>query len=336
MTPIDLRSDTVTRPTAAMRRAIAEANVGDDVLGEDPTVRALEERIARLLGKEAALFFPSGTMANQASLRLHTRPGDLVIGTTGCHVLRFEAGAAAGLSGLQIHTLGSEGRFGAEELRRALPPRDPHHPPVTLVTLENTHNAAGGRIASQEEVVEIAQLARERGIALHLDGARLWNAAVASGRSEAELARPFDTVSVCLSKGLGAPLGSVVALSAARRPELLRIRKMMGGGMRQAGIAAAAGLHALAHHRDRLAEDHANARLLARGLRSLGLSVQEPDTNIVMFRTPDPDGFVTRARERGVLVGRFDAERLRAVTHLDIGTETLEEALDRLRGLFSS
>lgn len=329
----DLRSDTVTRPTEAMRRVMAEAEVGDDVMGEDPTVRRLQEEVAARLGKEGALFFPSGTMANQASLHLHTRAGDIAIGAQGCHVLRFEGGAAAGLSGVHIETLGEDGCFDADALRAALPPDDPHYAPVTLVTLENTHNAAGGRVLPADVQAGIVKLAGERGLRLHLDGARLFNAAIASGRTPAELAAPFDTVSVCLSKGLGAPIGSVVASDAERIRGLLRIRKMWGGGMRQAGIVAAAGLHALKHHVERLAEDHTRARLLAAGLRELGCEVPEPETNIVMFRTADPAGFEAKARSVGVLVGRFDRERLRAVTHLDVDQKALERALDALQGL---
>ncbi len=332
MTPIDLRSDTVTRPTPEMRSAMASAEVGDDVMGEDPTVIRLQERVAGLLGKECALFFPSGTMANQACLRLHTQAGDIVIGSDGCHVLRFEGGAAAGLSGLQIQTLGGANGFDADDLKRALPPDDPHYAPLRLVSLENTHNAAGGRVLCEEQLGGIAALAKKRGLKLHLDGARLFNAAEASGRSVAELAKPFDTVSVCLSKGLGAPLGSVVATRESELPQLRRIRKMLGGGMRQAGIAAAGGLHALEHHIERLGQDHTNARRLAEGLREIGCDVPEPETNIVMFRVPRPVDFARQAKEKGVLVGHFDAERLRAVTHLDVSSEQIEEALSRLEG----
>ena len=333
MTPIDLRSDTVTRPTAGMREAMAEAEVGDDVMGEDPTVIRLQERVAELLGKECAVYFPSGTMANQASLRLHTRPGELVIGSQGCHVLRFEGGAAAGLSGLQIETLGDYKGFDADDLKAALPPDDPHYAPVHLVCLENTHNAAGGRVLREDQLDGIAAVAKERGLRLHLDGARLFNAAAASGRSPAQLAAPFDTVSVCLSKGLGAPLGSVVATNTEHLGELRRVRKMLGGGMRQAGIVAAGGLYALDHHVDRLADDHANARQLAAGLREIGCEVPEPETNIVMFSVADPVGFVRQAKEAGMLVGHFDRQRLRGVTHLDVDPKELEECLRRIRGV---
>jgi threonine aldolase len=331
MQPIDLRSDTVTRPTAGMREAMARAEVGDDVLGDDPTVRRLEERVAEILGKEAALFFPSGTMANQACLRLLTRPGDVVLGGRACHVLRYESGAAAALSGLQIQTLGSDGLFEAGDVAAALPAADVHRAPATVVAVENTHNHGGGRIFPLEAIKGIAEAARARGLALHLDGARLWNAVVASGVSPATWAGPFDSVSVCLSKGLGAPLGSLVGLSAARLGELRRIRKMLGGGMRQVGIVAAAGLHALDHHVERLAEDHANARRLAAGLEALGLDVERtPDTNIVMFESREALRLQHACHERGVWMIPFSDTRIRAVTHLDVSASQIDSALERI------
>jgi threonine aldolase len=331
---IDLRSDTVTRPTPGMREAMAKAEVGDDVFGEDPSVNRLQEQVAALLGKPAALFFPSGTMANQAALRLHTRPGDVVIATRDAHILRAESGAAAALSGLQIEMLGGSGVLTAEELRAALRPADVHVAPATLLAIENTHNAAGGRIFRPEPLAPVLRVARDAGLALHCDGARLWNAAVALGLPPAVLAAPFDTVSVCLSKGLGAPLGSLVAGSAGHVAELRRIRKMLGGGMRQAGVVAAAGSWALDHHLARLADDHAHARRLATGLVALGIQVEgSPETNIVMLRVTDPASFQSEARARGVLISRFGSERLRAVTHLDVGAADVDEALERLRGL---
>jgi threonine aldolase len=330
--PIDLRSDTVTLPTPAMREAMARAEVGDDVYGEDPTVRRLEARVAELLGKEAALFFPSGTMANQASLHALTRPGDVVAAAAGAHVLKYEGGAAAALAGVQIHQLGSDGRFGAEDVRAALPPADPHYAPLSVVAVENTHNDAGGRVFPFDDLAPLAALARERGLRLHLDGARLWNAAVASGIPAAHWAEPFDTVSVCLSKGLGAPAGSLVASSAPLRAELLRVRKRLGGGMRQAGILAAAGLHALEHHVERLAEDHAHAGRLAEGLAALGLRVERaPETNIVMFHADDdPPGFWRSAAEAGVRFNPPSGTRLRAVTHQGVDRTAVEDALARL------
>jgi threonine aldolase len=329
--PIDLRSDTVTLPTRAMREAMLAAELGDDVYGEDPTVRALEARTAELLGKEAALYFPSGTMANQASLHALTRPGDVVLAAKDCHVLRYESGAAAALAGLQIQVLGAEGAFTAADVAGALPPNDPHFAPVRVVAIENTHNDAGGRVFPFAEQERIAALARERGVALHLDGARLWNAAVASGIPEARWAAPFDTVSVCLSKGLGAPIGSVVACAASLREPLRRIRKRLGGGMRQVGVLAAAGLYALDHHRARLADDHRNAARLAEGLRKLGHHVPaEPETNIVMFHPADPLAFWRAAGERQVRFNPPSGMRIRAVTHLDVDAADLEEALARL------
>jgi threonine aldolase len=328
---IDLRSDTVTRPGAAMRRAMAGAEVGDDVYGEDPTVRRLEELAAHRLGKEAALFVPSGTMANQASLRVHTQPGDLVLAAADSHVLLFEAGAASALAGVQIRTLGSHGVFDGDDVRAAVTPPDAHYPPTTLVCVENTHNRAGGRVFPFELLREVTGAAREAGLRLHLDGARLFNAEVASGVPAAAWAEPFDTVSFCLSKGLGAPVGSLVCADGETIRRVHRVRKQMGGGMRQAGILAAAGIHALEHHVERLAEDHANARLLAEGLEKLGLVVDPPpETNIVLFRVPGAAGFLRETRRRGVLMGAIDADLLRAVTHLDVTRTDVEEALGRI------
>ena len=337
MKPIDLRSDTVTRPTAAMRAAMAAAEVGDDVYGEDPTVNLLQETAARRVGKEAALFVPSGTMANQIAVRLHTHHGDLVLAGEGAHFLRFESGAAAAISGVQVRTLASGGLFDADELRAAITPPDHHHPPTTLVAVENTHNAAGGRVFPHAALGAIAAVARERSLRLHLDGARLFNAEVASGIPAAEWARPFDTVSFCLSKGLGAPVGSLLCGSAQAIDGAHRLRKMLGGGMRQAGILAAAGLHALEHHVARLADDHRNARRLAAGLAALGATVEgEPETNIVMFRVPRPDSFPGRARAHGVLVNAASPGRFRAVLHLDVSTEDVDQALERLRSAMES
>ena len=333
MRTIDLRSDTVTKPTPAMREAMAKAPVGDDVYGEDPSVNALQERVAALLGKEAALFFPSGTMSNQASLRVHARAGEIVLASRDCHILKYEGGAAAALSGLHIHTLGEGGVFDADALRAALPPDDPHFAPAALVAIENTHNVAGGTIFPAETLAGVVTAAREAKLALHLDGARLWNAAVASGRSPAELAAPFDTVSVCLSKGLGAPVGSLVASSQALVAKLRRARKQLGGGMRQAGVLAAAGLHALEHHVERLRDDHANARKLAAGLSALGFETNSPETNIVLVKTGGSARFSADARARGVLMGARDAHWVRAVTHLDVSASDIADALARLRGL---
>ncbi len=329
----DLRSDTVTRPGRAMREAMASAAVGDDVYGEDPTVIALERRVAELLGKESALFVPSGTMSNQVALLVHTRPGDEVVIGEGAHVAFYESGAGAALAGVQFAQAGAGGLFDADELSAAVKPKADYHPRTSLVCLENTHNRAGGRIFPQIAVEAIVRRAREHGLAAHLDGARLWHTALATGTSEAELARPFDTVSVCFSKGLGAPVGSALvgsrdALGAARR-----FRKMLGGGMRQAGILAAGALFALEHQRQRLSLDHDSARLLARGLAQLpGLRVVPPETNIVSVAIEglSAERVVAEARSRGVLINATGARSLRAVTHLDLSAADVERAGERL------
>lgn len=331
MKTIDLRSDTVTRPTAAMRAAMAAAEVGDDVYGEDPTVNRLQEVAAARLGAPAAIFVPSGTMANQAALRALTRHGDAVVAAPGCHLLRHESGGAAALSGVQIVTVGDAGVFTPDDLHAALPPHDHHYAPVTAVALENTHNGAGGRVWPFEQLRAVVASAQERGLRLHLDGARLWNAVVASGIDAHRWCAGFDTVSFCLSKGLGAPVGSLVCGATATIDRVHRIRKMLGGGMRQAGVLAAAGLHALEHHVARLADDHRNARRLADGLRRLGLSVAvEPETNIVLFRAPDIGRLLSGLQARQVLLNPVDRRTLRAVTHLDVTAEDIDDALGRI------
>jgi threonine aldolase len=341
MTRIDLRSDTVTTPSPGMRRAMAEAPVGDDQYGEDPSVNRLQERIAELLGKEAALFVPSGTMANQIGLKVLTRPGDEVVLGHEAHIVWHEAGAGAANSGVQFSPVGRAGLFTAADLRAAYKP--PGHivfPPTTLVAVENTHNRGGGVVFPQRDAVELCAVAHELGMASYLDGARLFNAAAASGRSLAELAAPFDLVSVALSKGLGCPVGSVVA---GRREDIARAhraRRMFGGAMRQAGILAAAGLWALDHHLDRLAEDHANARMLAErlaGLPGVELDLATVQTNIVIFHmaegAPDATEIVSRAASVGVLVSAFAARTVRAVTHLDVSREQCRRAGDLLGAL---
>ena len=331
MRRIDLRSDTVTRPTPAMREAMAQAPVGDDVYGEDPSVNRLQETAARLLGKQAALFVPSGTMANQASLHAATRPGDVVLAGEGAHLLVYESGAASALSGLQVQTIGRGGLFGAADVREAIHPDEPHYAPTRVVAVENTHNRAGGRVFPIDAIDELAGVARERGLHLHLDGARLWNAVVATGIPAARWAAAFDTATFCLSKGLGAPVGSLVCGSAQQIRAVHRARKMMGGGMRQAGILAAAGLHALEHHVERLAEDHRNARRLAAGLERLGLRVDPaPETNIVIFDVADGAAFLRETRARELLVNPIAAGRFRAVTHLDVSQAEIDEALGRI------
>ncbi len=311
---------------------MAEAPVGDDVYGDDPSVLRLQAIFAERLGKEASLFFPSGTMANQACLRTHTRPGDVVLASVDCHILKAETGAAAALSGLQIKSLGQAGEISGAEVLEGIHPDELHHPATTLLAIENTHNFAGGRVVPQATIEDAVAVARAAGLATHLDGARLFNAAVASGHSAASLAAPFDTVSVCLSKGLGAPVGSLVAGQRELIAMMHRTRKMLGGGMRQAGILAAAGIHALEHHVDRLAEDHANAGRLADGLRGLGAEVEaSPETNIVMFSVPEIGSFLKRAGEAELWIGIAGPGRLRAVTHLDVSAADIEDALNRVQ-----
>jgi threonine aldolase len=331
MRAIDLRSDTVTRPTPAMREAMARAEVGDDVYGEDPTVNRLQEVAAEKLGKQAALFVASGTMGNQTSLRALSQHGDVLLAGENAHVLLYEAGAASALWGLQIETLGSGGCFDGSDLRSAIAPDEVHFAPTRVVSVENTHNRAGGRVFPLDQLKDVAQVAKEHGLALHLDGARLWNAVIATGIPAAVWADPFDTVTFCLSKGLGAPVGSLVCGSREVIRRVHRARKMLGGGLRQAGILAAAGLYALEHHVERLAADHANARRLAAGLEKLGLAVDPPpETNMVMFRVEDTMGFLRATRERAVLVNPSEAGQFRAVTHLDVSEADVDEALARI------
>ena len=335
---IDLRSDTITKPTAGMREAMASAAVGDDQYGEDPTSNALQARVAQLLGKEAALWLPSGTMANQVALRVLTRPGDDVIVSRESHAVWHETGAGAANAGVQFTEVGARGTFTAQEFAAACKPRG-HviYPPTTLVENENTHHRAGGVIFPQDEVARICAAARERGVASFLDGARLWNTAVAGKRTPAELAAPFDLVAVALSKGLGAPGGSLLAGSRELIERALRYRRMAGGAMRQVGIFAAAGLYALERHMDRLAEDHANARLIADRLASsprIAIDLETAQTNILVFSVKEgaPDGaaVVARAKEQGVLIFAFGPRILRAVTHLDVTRDQCRRAAEIL------
>jgi threonine aldolase len=332
--PIDLRSDTVTRPTQEMRAAIAAAPVGDDQYGEDPTINALQQRVADLLGKEAALWLPSGTMANQVALRTLTRPGDDVVVSRESHAVWHETGASAANAGVQFTEIGARGVFSVAEFIAAVKPRGhPIYPPTTLVEIENTHNRSGGIVVDQDDVERLCAAARERDIASFLDGARLWNAAVASGRSCAALAAPFDLTAVALSKGLGAPGGSLLAGSRALIDRAVRYRRMAGGAMRQAGILGAAGLYALDHHLDRLADDHANARTIAETLAQSGrviLDLATVQTNIIVFglgpAAPDAPTIVAQARDRGVLVFAFTPRTIRAVTHLDVSRAQCQRA----------
>ncbi len=328
----DLRSDTVTRPSAAMREAMARSDVGDDVYREDPTVRRLEERVAEITGKEAALFVPSGTMANQIALLCHTRPGDEVIVARGAHCAYYESGAGAAWSGVQFEQIGDLGTFAEAELEAAIKPRAYYCPHTRLVVVENTHNRAGGRIVPQQDIDAIARVARRQALALHLDGARIWNAAIASGASVAALCQPFDTASVCFSKGLGAPVGSAICGSAETIVAALRFRKMLGGGMRQAGILAAAALHALAHNIERLAEDHRAAARLADALGQLpGVDVGEVHTNIVNVQVAcAAERVVAAAERRGVLFSAIGPRALRLVTHLDVSGDGFDACIGRI------
>jgi len=332
-TPIDLRSDTVTRPSPAMRRAMAEAEVGDDVLDFDPTTRRLEQRTAELLGKGDALFFPSGTQTNQTAIWFNCQRGTELVVEANAHLVHHEIAGVAGLTGAQIRPVATpDGLLTAELVRAALRPASPHYPRISAIALENTHNAAGGKVMPVAGVEAIGALAREIGVPLHVDGARLWNAAAALGVAPARLAAPARTVSVCFSKGLGAPVGSCLAFPVEHRKELWEIRKRLGGGMRQSGVLAAAALYALEHNLDRIAEDHANARRLADGLRGHPAVVPlQPDTNILMLdlaREDDTsDSVIPKLAARGVLVVAFGPKRLRAVTHLDVSAADIERAL---------
>jgi threonine aldolase len=321
-----------------MRAAMAAAPVGDDQFGEDPTMNGLQARIAAMLGKEAALWLPSGTMANQVALRALTRPGDDVIVSRESHAVWHETGGGAANAGVQFTEIGCGGRFTAREFIDAIKARDHMlYPPTTLVEVENTHNRAGGIVVDQAEALSICTAARDRRITSFLDGARLWNAAVATGASVATLAAPFDVVSVALSKGLGAPAGTVLAGPRDVIRDAIRHRRMLGGAMRQIGILGAAGLYALDHHLDRLAEDHANAQLLGATLRAssrVRLAADPVETNIVIFSVtddgPDAATVVTAARQRGVLVVAFGRRIVRAVTHLDVGREQCQLAAETL------
>jgi threonine aldolase len=341
----DFRSDTVTKPSPAMRRAMAEAEVGDDVLDGDPTVRRLEEQVAELLGKEGAMFVPSGTMANQVALGVHTRPGDEIVVERSGHIVTWEGGAAGHLHGLQCLTLHAEsGALDPDEVRRAIRTDSVHCPRTALVCVEQTFmgsgEAAGGRVLPRANLEAVRKVAREAGIPVHMDGARLWNAAVAAGVEPRAFAELADSISVCLSKGLGAPVGSLVAGDRAFLQKAMIVRKRLGGWMRQAGILAAAGLHALEHNRARLAEDHALARSLAEavhGRKGLVCPPREVETNIVFVRVAHPRYDATKLaaalESSGVLVLPQTARALRFVTHLDVGpndVDRLVQALDRL------
>jgi threonine aldolase len=329
--PIDLRSDTVTRPTPAMREAMATAVVGDDVYGEDPTVTELEQRVAALLGHEAAVFTPSGSMANQLGVRLLVRPGQEMLCDEDAHVVRAELGAAAAVSWVTTRTWQAQhGLVDPDRIAAMMrPDAGPHLVSTAAVVVENTHNFGGGTVQPLEVVRRLRAVTGAAGVRMHLDGARLWNAHVASGTPLSSYGELFDTVSVCLSKGLGAPIGSVLASSAERIAEARVWRKRLGGGMRQVGILAAAGLHALDHHVERLADDHARARRLAETVAAASPGVVDPadvETNIVVLIVPDAGAVVARCREADVLVGALDPTHIRVLTHLDVDDADCERA----------
>lgn len=335
---IDLRSDTVTQPTPAMRRAIFEAPVGDDVFGDDPTVNELERRAAARFGKEAALFVASGTMGNITAILTHTQRGDEVIVGSEAHILQYEVGGAGALAGAVLRPVlnDARGSLNAGTVAATIRGENIHYPRTALLCLENTHNRCGGATLSAAQTGELAAVAHERGVRVHLDGARIFNAAVALGLPVAELAAPVDSVTFCLSKGLSAPAGSLLCGSAAFIEQARRYRKMLGGGMRQVGILAAAGLIALEEMVDRLAEDHANARLLARGLASLpGIAIDPAsvETNIVVFQlTEEPsETFTARLNAAGVLTTMPGPSSVRMVTHYGIERAAIETALERVR-----
>jgi threonine aldolase len=329
---VDLRSDTVTRPTSAMRQAIASAVVGDDALGDDPTVQALEARIAAILGKEAAVLFPTGTMANETALAVLTTPGSEVVVEATAHFFDWEMGAPAVLCGVQLHPVPAPaGLLSADLVESAFRPGALLQIRTSAVCVENTHNASGGRVMPIETLRDIRAAADRHGVALHLDGARLWNATAASGVSEAEFAACADTVMVTLSKGLGCPVGSLLAGTAATMRNARAVRRRFGGAMRQAGILAAAGLYALDHHRHRLVEDHHRAARLAAAIQGLpGIDIVPPETNMVMvdLRRPglDATSFIDRLAEHGVLLSPFTRTRVRAVTHLDVDDADIDHA----------
>jgi threonine aldolase len=341
---IDLRSDTATRPTPAMRDAIASAEVGDDVFGEDPTVNRLQDRLAEILGKEAALFVPSGSMSNQIALRVHCAPGDEFICEANCHIYNYEQGAFAQLSGLVARTVeGDYGVMSVEQLAGLVRPPNPHLVRTRLVCLENTHNRGGGRVQPYATVEAICAWARSHGLRVHLDGARLFNAVVATGIAASQWASHFDTVSVCFSKGLGAPVGSALAGPRELIDLAWRHRKLFGGGMRQAGVIAAGALYALENHVERLAEDHANARRLADAIRNIpGLELRPPqvETNLVIFRVEPRLGtaadLAARLRQRGLLIGGFGGQSMRAVAHLDVSRADIDTAAEILNDVVHS
>jgi threonine aldolase len=340
--PIDLRSDTVTRPSDDMRRAMAHAEVGDDVLDGDPTTRRLEDTLSELFAVEAALFFPSGTQANQTAVWVLTEPGTELVLEADAHIVHYEQAGAAALSGVQVRPVTTpDGILTAELVAGALRPASPHMPVVSAIAVENTHNAAGGKVMRVDVWDELVALSQDHNLPLHLDGARVWNAAVAQGEELARVARGATTVSVCLSKGLGCPVGSCLLSSRELIDRARRVRRRLGGGMRQSGVLAAAGLHALENNLDRLAVDHANAMLLADKLADHPcVKPVRPDTNIVMLDLVAPglvaDDVLPKLTEAGVLLVPFGPTRLRAVTHIGVTAEQIEQAANIIARVLDS
>lgn len=334
---IDLRSDTVTKPTEAMREAMAKAEVGDDVYGEDPTVNRLQDMAAGLLGKKAALFVPSGTMANQLAIRIQTQPGQEVIAESKAHIVRYEQGAAGALAGVQLHwVIGDRGIIGPEQVEAAIRPKDPYSIQTALICLENTHNSGGGTIYPLATIERIRAVATAHRVPMHMDGARLFNAVAATTLPPAAYAQHFETVSLCLSKGLGAPAGSLLLTNdPALIDKAKRFRRMYGGAMRQAGILAAAGIYALEHHVGRLKDDHDNAKRLARKLQQISaitINPQHVDSNIVIFDVVGhkltPPAIVAALKQDGVLINAIGGTSFRAVTHLDVSTKQIDAAVE--------
>lgn len=341
---IDLFSDTATRPTREMLQAMIQAPVGDEQRGEDPTVIALEERVAALLDKEKAVFLPSTTMANQIAIKLHTQPGDEVILEADSHPVHYEAGGPGLISGVLLRTIpGERGLFTPEQVRQAVRPDDAHSSRSALLCVENTHNMGGGTVWPLELLEAVCEAGRSLGLALHLDGARLLNASVASGHPPDVLARPFDTVAFCLSKGLGAPVGGLLAGDAATIQRARRYKQALGGAMRQAGVIAAAGLYSLDHHVQRLADDHRRARRLAEALAEMDgieIDLNRVETNMVFFTVTDPrftpESFVKALEARGVIVSQGQGNELRAVTHLDVDDAAIDRAIEIIAALLQS
>jgi threonine aldolase len=334
---VDLRSDTITKPSQGMRQAMANAEVGDDVFEDDPTIQELEKRTAALLGKEAALFAPSGTMTNQIAVRCHTQIGDRIILEANSHIYLYEAGGISALSGVIPTCLaGKNGIFSAEDLASSILPEDVHFAPARLVCIENTHNRGGGKTWPLEKILSVTAQAKKSQLAFHLDGARIWNAAAASGLSEAELAAPFDSASVCFSKGLGAPIGSALVGTRDFIHKARRVRKQFGGGMRQVGILGAGALYALENNRSRLHEDHSNAKDLAKGIAGLpGLTIdpEAVETNIACFDVPKNTaaGFAEHLQKRGIRLLAIGPSRIRVVTNLMVNSAQIEQAVEAIK-----